>query len=269
MNNADNKLKNLEIDDIQEKTSDDLSEEPESKSSDVCSDPKSESESASGREDFAHSQSRKTRRLEGKHEVVILKNLVSQIINIFKNEPWLLVMIVLGIILGLLLGLFGYWNFLEPVLQMLTIIFVVWAWLQTRKREAAHYEGGGKRFVVVVEAINPVSEAVKHFMGDPHDSENPYELAVINVNSLLGKSELESDEDYEKIIKAVYTTLACNQDKELHVFLSGPVAMNFLLGQMVGIHKFKITAYQYYPKNDKQYMPLPHPHRDWLIHDNE
>ncbi len=203
-------------------------------------------------------QKRITRVLADDHEKAILKDLFLKIKNVFKNEPWLPVMLVLGTILGTSLGLLGYWNVLEPIVQVLTIIFVVWAWIQTRKREVAGYGGSNEKFVLAVEVGRPVSEAVKNYFGNPDDRNHPYDFAVIEVNSLLGKSALETDSDYEKMAKAIYSTLARNQNKELHLFLSGPVGMNFLVGQMVGTHKFEITVYQYHGENkEKKYIPLP------------
>lgn len=215
-------------------------------------------------------QKRITRKLVDEHEETILKDLFSRIANVFRNEPWLPVMLLLGTILGISLGLLGYWNVVEPVVQVLTIIFVVWAWIQTRKREVAGYQGSREKFVLAVEVGRPVSEAVKNYLGSPDDREHPYDFALIEVNSLLGKSALETDSDYEKMAKAIYSTLARNQNKELHLFLSGPVGMNFLVGQMVGTHKFEITVYQYHGENKEiKYLPLPHPARDWLKYSGE
>ena len=215
-----------------------------------------------------HIQKRITRKLVDEHEETILKDLFSRITNVFRNEPWLPVMLLLGTILGISLGSLGYWNLVEPVVQVLTIIFVVWAWIQTRKREVAGYQGSREKFVIALEVGRPVSEAVKNYFGNPDDREHPYDFAVIEVNALLGKSALETDRDYEKMAKAIYSTLARNQNKEIHLILSGPVGMNFIVGQLVGINKFGITVYQYYGENkERKYLPLPHPTRDWLKHD--
>ena len=86
---------------------------------------------------------------------------------------------------------------------------------------------------------------------------------LIEVNSILGKDTLENKQDYKKIVKEVYKALAQNQDAEIHLVISGPVGLNFMLGQVVGLSHFDVVVYQY-DQIEKGYTELPSPERTWL-----
>lgn len=179
-----------------------------------------------------------------------------------RAEPYFFGFLVLIVVIALLVAQFGYWNYLEPVIAFLTLAFAGWAWWQTRRVELAKFKKSKGRHIVAVEIGRPVSEAIKNHFGDPDDSQNPYEFTVIEVESLLGKTKLEHGEDYRRTARRVYREIARNQHKEIHLVLSGPVGLSFIIGQMVGLHHFNITVYQFDPETG--YISLPKPQRDWL-----
>ncbi|MDQ7060893.1 MAG: SAVED domain-containing protein [Sulfurimonas sp.] len=148
------------------------------------------------------------------------------------------------------------WDITEPIVGFLGIIFVLWYWLSTAWAKRKKYlNKGSKKFIIALQVGRPVAEAVKKHFGELD--------ALIEVKSLLGKDTLENDSDYKKIIKEVYKALAQNQNAEIHLVVSGPVGLNFLIGQLVGLSHFDVTIYQY-DAISKSYKKLPMPKRSWL-----
>ena len=123
------------------------------------------------------------------------------------------------------------------------------------KYSGADINKGSKKFIVALQIGRPGAEAAKRHFGELDD--------LIDVNSVLGKDSLENKNDYKKIVKEVYKALAQNQNAEIHLVISGPVGLNFLLGQVIGLSHFDVVIYQY-DQIKKGYTELPSPERSWL-----
>ena len=150
------------------------------------------------------------------------------------------------------------WDITEPIVGFLGIIIVLWYWISTALAKRKKYlNKGSKKFIIALQVGRPVAEAVKKHFGELD--------TLIEVKSILGKDTLESDNDYKKITREIYKALAQNQNAEIHLVVSGPVGLNFLIGQLVGLSHFDVTVYQY-DAISKSYMSLPLPDRTWLNH---
>jgi len=148
------------------------------------------------------------------------------------------------------------WDVTEPIVGFLGIIIVLWYWISTAFAKRKKYlNKGSKKFIIALQVGRPVAEAAKKHFGELD--------ALIEVKSILGKDTLETDSDYKKITKELYKALAQNQNAEIHLVISGPVGLNFLIGQLVGLSHFDVTIYQYDPIK-KGYSKLPSPDRNWL-----
>lgn len=148
------------------------------------------------------------------------------------------------------------WDIAEPIVGFLGVIAVLWYWISTLMAKRKRYRNkGSKKYILALQVGRPVAEAVKKHFGELD--------SLIDVKSILKKDALETDQDYKKITKEVYRALAQNQDSEIHLVVSGPVGLNFLLGQLVGLSHFDVTIYQY-DSIEKSYKTLPSPDRDWL-----
>lgn len=150
-----------------------------------------------------------------------------------------------------------YWDITEPIVGFSGVGFVLWYWISTNIAKRKKYKNkGSKKFIVALQVGRPVSEAVKKEFGELD--------ALIDVKSILGKDTLENDLDYKKIVKEIYKAIAQNQNAEIHLVVSGPVGLNLLIGQLIGISHFDVITYQY-DSIKKGYTQLPIPDRTWLI----
>ncbi len=148
------------------------------------------------------------------------------------------------------------WDIVEPIVGFLGIIIIVWYWISTKIAKRKKYiNKGSKRFIVALQIGRPVAEAARRHFGELD--------VLIDVNNVLGKDTLENKNDYKKIVKEVYKVLAQNQNAEIHLVISGPVGLNFILGQVVGLSHFDVVIYQY-DQIKKGYVELPLPERSWL-----
>lgn len=148
------------------------------------------------------------------------------------------------------------WDVTEPIVGFLGIIIVLWYWISTAFAKRKKYlNKGSKKFVIALQVGRPVAEAVKKHFGELD--------VLIEVKSILGKDTLENDSDYKRITKEIYKALAQNQNAEIHLVVSGPVGLNFLIGQLVGMSHFDVSIYQY-DAIGKAYKKLPNPDRNWL-----
>lgn len=148
------------------------------------------------------------------------------------------------------------WDIAEPIVGFSAVGIAIWYWASTKVAKRKKYlNKNSKKFIIAVQVGRPVAEAVKKQFGELD--------ALINVNSLLGKDTLENDKDYKIVSKEVYKALAQNQDSEIHIVVSGPVGLNFMLGQLVGLSHFDVILYQY-DNIKKGYKKLPSPNRTWL-----
>lgn len=168
------------------------------------------------------------------------------------------VMLVVGLVLGVICAITGIWNYLEPVVGVATLAIGGAIWFQTRKAKKATYsDNGDGSWVVALEVGRPVSEAVKKQFGQLD--------AFIRCDEVIQGNTLVLPEHYEALTKAVYAAVCQGQGKNIHLVMSGPIALSVLVGQLVGLMHFQITVYQYVPSSGT-YEPVPRPTRDWLEH---
>lgn len=168
------------------------------------------------------------------------------------------IMLAIGIALGLVAAIFGWWDLIEPTAGLATMALAAATWWQTRRaREAAYADNGDGSWVVAVQVGRPVSEAVRKQFGQLD--------CLVDVRQVLGTDTLSLPEHYESLARAVYAALCAGQGKNIHLVLSGPVALSFLVGQMAGLFHFQLTVYQFAPSTGG-YEPMPRPTRAWLDH---
>jgi len=150
------------------------------------------------------------------------------------------------------------WDIAEPIVGFSGVAFILWYWISTKIAKRKKYKNkGSKKFIVALQIGRPVSEAVKKHFGELD--------ALIDVRSILGKETLENDSDYKKMVKEIYKAMAQNQNAEIHLVVSGPVGLNILIGQLIGISHFDVVVHQY-DAIKKGYTSLPTPNRSWLSH---
>lgn len=175
----------------------------------------------------------------------------------FNKYPKMTLVIIFSL-LGFLIAIFGGWEIIEPVVAFATFGVAGATWLQTRRAAKAVYaDNGDGTWVVALEVGRPVSEAVKSQFNQLD--------CLVKCDGVIGGNTLVLPEHYEALTKAVYAAVAQGQGKNIHLILSGPVALCFLIGQLVGLMHFQITVYQFVPGSGR-YEPVPRPTRDWLEH---
>lgn len=168
------------------------------------------------------------------------------------------IMLGIGLMLGVFSAIFGLWNYIEPITGVATMALAAATWWQTRRAQDAVYsDNGDGSWVVALQVGRPVSEAVKKQFGQLD--------VLVDVQQIVGTHTLSLPEHYELLARAVYRATCAGQGKNVHVVLSGPVALSFVIGQMVGLFHFQITVYQYAPSTGS-YEPMPRPTRAWLNH---
>lgn len=166
------------------------------------------------------------------------------------------IFIPIGLILGGIIAYFGGWDLLEPVIGLATVSLSIATYLQTQKaKKAAYKDNGDGKWVVAFQVGRPVAEAVNKQFGQLD--------ALINVVDVIGSNTIVSDSDYSKLAKAVYKAAMEGQGKNVHLVMSGPVGLSFLVGQLVGLHHINITVYQF-DMASGSYQALPKASRDML-----
>ncbi len=178
--------------------------------------------------------------------------------NIVEKILSVRVMLVSGLIIGVLCALTGAWNYVEPMTGIATLAVAGAVWFQTRKAAKAVYaDNGDGSWVVALEVGRPVSEAVKKQFGQLD--------CFIKCEEIIKGHTLVLPEHYEALTKAVYAAVCQGQGKNIHLIMSGPIALSVLVGQLIGLMHFQITVYQYTPSSGT-YEAMPRPTRDWLEH---
>jgi hypothetical protein len=148
------------------------------------------------------------------------------------------------------------WDIAEPIAGFTGIFAILWYWVSTYVAKHKKYKNkGSKKFIIALQVGRPVSEAVKNYFGELD--------VLIDIEAVLGKKSLEHSKDYKKISNEVYKAMAQNQNAEIHLVVSGPVGLNFIIGQIVGLSHFDVIIYQY-DSIKKEYIRLPQPDRKWL-----
>ncbi len=182
--------------------------------------------------------------------------MVTKTVDFFFNAK---ILSVVGSVFIALTLIFGWWDIIEPVTGVATLLVAASTWWQTRKaREAVYADNGDGSWIVALQIGRPIAEAVKKQF---HHID-----CLVDVGEVLGgEHTLSLPEHYEKIARAVYNAAVAGQGKNIHLVLSGPVALSFLVGQMVGLFHFQLTVYQFAPSTGG-YEPMPKPTRAWLDH---
>lgn len=162
---------------------------------------------------------------------------------------------VIATVLGIVAATFGLWDYVEPALGVTALAFSIQTYLQTRKIAARKQSNATGDYYIVLQVGRPLVEAVKNQFGRVD--------VVVDVNAVLGTPALTTEADYEKLARALYAEIRDNQGKRIHLFLSGPVGLNLIVGQMVGLSHFNLVVYQYNGQQS-QYEQLPQPSRTWL-----
>ncbi len=167
-------------------------------------------------------------------------------------------MTIIGLVVGILAWRRGWWDAIEPVTGLLGFALVAATWWQTRRAEEAVYsDNGDGSWVVALQVGRPVSEAVKKQFRQVD--------VLVDVTAVIGTHTLSLPEHYKEIAKAVYGALCAGQGKNIHLVLSGPVALACLVGQLAGLFHFQLTVYQWSPSTGS-YEAMPRPTRAWLEH---
>lgn len=148
------------------------------------------------------------------------------------------------------------WGYIEPLVWLFGAIAGLVYWIRVRVARRRRYANrGGEQFVLALQVGRPVAEAVKAFFGELD--------VLVTVETVTGKSVLETDRDYRLVASELYRAMAANQNRPIKLVLSGPVGLSFLVGQLVGLAKFDVEVFQFDPVT-KGYQPLPTPDRHWL-----
>lgn len=167
-------------------------------------------------------------------------------------------MLAIGVVVGLAIAIVGGWDLLEPTIGIATLTFAAAAWWQTKKAKDAYYhvsDNHDDNWVVALEVGRPISEAVKDAFGHCD--------ALVRVQDVIGTTVLLTDEHYQKVAMAVYSACAQCQNRPIDLIVSGPNGLVFIMGQMLGLDRFRVAVHQYY---NGEYQRLPRPTRDWLEH---
>lgn len=184
---------------------------------------------------------------------------MSKKIDNFFHANIAIIMVVIGLAAGATVARLGWWDWVEPTLGFITFAVAAATWLQTRRaRQRVYADLGEGDYVVALQVGRPVSEAVKKQFGRLDK--------LVEVGTVLGgETTLSLPVHYEQIARAVYRAITAGQGRNIHLVLSGPVALSALIGQLVGLMHFQLTVYQFAPSSGT-YEPVPRPTRDWLEH---
>jgi hypothetical protein len=99
--------------------------------------------------------------------------------------------------------------------------------------------------IVVLEIGRPITEDVKaQFNQEPYKVIS-YKRPII-------------EEEYPTIIKETYNAIreASRGGEEVHLILSGPIALNFQLGQVIGLSHYKLHIYQFSAGRYRETPPI-------------
>jgi hypothetical protein len=97
--------------------------------------------------------------------------------------------------------------------------------------------------VIVLEIGRPIMDDVKALFGQEPAAVISYPRPVI-------------EQEYPEILRRAYHAIrtAAQGGEEVALILSGPLALAFQLGQLVGLSHWKITVYQF---SGGRYRPVP------------
>ncbi|MEM2941417.1 MAG: SAVED domain-containing protein [Thermoproteota archaeon] len=104
--------------------------------------------------------------------------------------------------------------------------------------------------IIVLEVGRPIAADVEKQLGKP--------------TRVVSYPRAVTENEYPAIIKEVYAAVRelAAGGEEVTLVLSGPLALSFQLGQVIGLSHWKITVYQF---TGGRYMPAPPITRDKLF----
>ena len=147
------------------------------------------------------------------------------------------------------------WGIAEPLLYLIGMasasVYFIRKQRAKRRRYASH---NGDDFLLGLQVGRPMAQAIINQFG--HVDE------VIDVKAVIGREKLEDEQDYRKLAREIYRAMVPRQHCSIKLFLSGPVTLNFVIGQLVGLNHFDIQVYQFHPEFGYQAVPMPK--REWL-----
>lgn len=149
----------------------------------------------------------------------------------------------------------GIWDVLEPSLAGATLAFTAIYWYKNQSAKKRTFVAGEGDYVIGVQVGRPVSQAINSHFGQCN--------VLIDIEEVLGTSTLSTDKHYQMMVQELYKNIAKAQNRKIHLVLSGTLGMSFLAGQLVGLHHFDLTIYQF-DRDSGGYKALPKPSRDWL-----
>lgn len=147
------------------------------------------------------------------------------------------------------------WALIEPLVWLIASAIAAFFWLKSKRAKRKKYKKIQGEHIIALQIGRPVAEAVKASFGKLD--------SLIEIEGLIGKSSLETSDDYKKIAREVYRAISAHQSCKIILVLSGPVGLNCLIGQLIGLHNFDVNLYQFSIVN-KGYDKLPEPDRSWL-----
>jgi len=129
-------------------------------------------------------------------------------------------------------------------------------WFRVKGARRKVIKSGGE-IVIALKLNHDIGRIIKTQFKD-------IEIEIIDANILLGKATIDTDHEYTLLAKKVREIMALNQQKHIHLCLSGPLGLSFLIGQLAALHLFSVEVYQY-RNNFLDYQRLPMVTRDWLL----
>ncbi len=147
------------------------------------------------------------------------------------------------------------WDFLEPIIGLVSFVLIVMTWLRIKviRRSVKKADGFRNNKIIAIETAHPIEAAViKHFGSID---------VLIRVHDILGKPLVETEEEAQIVVKKVFENLVKHQLYKIHLVVTGAPAVNVLLGQVIGMNSFDITTYQY--TTGHEYIALPQPDASW------
>jgi hypothetical protein len=149
------------------------------------------------------------------------------------------------------------------VIQFLVMLFGVilsiriWLKIRGAKSNAVKLEKkkGGVVIVLQITHHRMIPEAVQRNFPDTT-------IELVDALKEVGTYNLISKHHYEKLAKAVYFKMVEYQSQHIHLVLSGPVGLNCIIGQLIGLNYFSVEVHQFDAEQSK-YIDLPIADKSW------
>lgn len=153
---------------------------------------------------------------------------------------------------------FDLWDFAEPLICFASMSIGMKTYQQTKKAKAASFDTNNNDAdcIVAIQINCPMVQAISAQIGKIDH--------LIDIENVLGKKILESEYDYRTIVGSVYKVLAQNQNQKIHLFVSGPSALNLMIGQIIQTNLYNVVVYGF-DIQTKKYQPLPQVDISWRM----